>query len=102
MGSPRTSEAICDQGLSNGTFRPVSSGFTLIELLVVIAVIAILAGLLLPALSQTKSKGHSISCLNNERQLILAWMLYADEHEDRVPPNLGEVETQQTIANGTH
>ncbi|MGE5295622.1 MAG: type II secretion system protein, partial [Solirubrobacterales bacterium] len=61
-----------------------SAAFTLIELLVVIAVIAILMAILMPALQRAREGGKRAACMNNERQLAVAWNMYADENDDRL------------------
>jgi prepilin-type N-terminal cleavage/methylation domain-containing protein/prepilin-type processing-associated H-X9-DG protein len=78
--------------------RNSGKGFTLVELLVVMAITATLAALLLPALAGARSKARAVTCLNNERQLGLAFQIYTDDFNDRMPYNLGVDEIRQSLA----
>jgi prepilin-type N-terminal cleavage/methylation domain-containing protein/prepilin-type processing-associated H-X9-DG protein len=70
--------------------RPRAAGFTLIELLVVIAIIAILAAMLLPALSRAKDKAKLVECQNNMKQLQTCYHMYVGDNNDLLPPNSSE------------
>jgi prepilin-type N-terminal cleavage/methylation domain-containing protein/prepilin-type processing-associated H-X9-DG protein len=76
--------------------------FTLVECVVVIGILALLAALLLPALAKSKVKAHSAVCLSNLKQLQFAWLSYAQEHDDALPPNISrQVEFDQVNVAGS-
>ena len=60
-------------------------GFTLIELLVVLAIIGVLFILIMPAVASTRERAHTAACMNNMKQLVVAAMMYADEHGETIP-----------------
>jgi type II secretory pathway pseudopilin PulG len=63
----------------------------LLELLVVVSILAVLAGLLLPVLHRAQAKAQGINCLNNLRQMQMAWQMYTDDHAGWVPENRAEL-----------
>jgi prepilin-type N-terminal cleavage/methylation domain-containing protein/prepilin-type processing-associated H-X9-DG protein len=83
--------------ISRGT-----GAFTLLELLVVTAIIGILATLSMSGLGAAKQQAHGITCMNNQKQLTLGWLLYIDDHEDWLPYNYGAADTRATVAAGTY
>src|SRR5687767_9316743 len=79
----------------------LAGGFTLIELLVVIGIIGVLAGLILPALSQARERGRATQCINNQKQIGLGVSLYAEDH-DYYPPGRQAGFTQWDLCVGTY
>jgi prepilin-type N-terminal cleavage/methylation domain-containing protein len=80
-----------------GRFSP-GAAFTLVELLVVIAIIAILAAVLLPSLVGAKMQAARIQCISNEKQLILAWVVYSGDNDERLVANGGDTTVTSTQA----
>jgi len=82
--------------------RCFRDGFTLVELLVVLALLLVWVMMLAPGLARTQPSTRSSRCLNNQRQLIAAWKMYAADNSDKVINNFGAAETSSEISNGTY
>ena len=91
----RSKVQVRDGGCQHGGSR---RGFTLIELLVVIALVAVLAAMLLPVLNRARAKAQGFQSVNNTRQLVLAWVLYSDDHSGRLAYNLGGAAGNKAVA----
>jgi prepilin-type processing-associated H-X9-DG protein len=99
MGSP-VQKTVARPAANPAPSHP--DAFTIIELLITVGILGFLMALLLPVLSQGKSRGKTMVSGNNLKQLAVAWMIYADDHEGRVPPNFGAQQVNDEIANGTY
>jgi prepilin-type N-terminal cleavage/methylation domain-containing protein len=82
------------------SIRSGEKGFTLTELLVVIGIVSLLALMLLPALASSKGDGRVLRCMNNQKQLTQAWLLYTTDVSDRLPPNSGGAPPISSWASG--
>jgi prepilin-type N-terminal cleavage/methylation domain-containing protein/prepilin-type processing-associated H-X9-DG protein len=94
--SPR--RASLTSGLAPVSWRP-SPAFTLVELLVVIAIIGILAALLLPVLSAAKARGQQTVCMNNLKQLVTCWTMYAGDNDSKLIVNLPSTNAASMLSN---